>query len=42
MASRRVCEKLNATFLGKHEIPEDNIRRKEFGEKYMNIFELNI
>lgn len=41
-SSRRVCEKLNAKFLGTFEIPEDNIRRKEFNDKYMNIFELTI
>lgn len=41
-ASRRVCEKLRARFLGTFEIPEDNIRRKEFGEKFMNIFEIDI
>lgn len=40
--SRRVCEKLGAEFLGTFEIPEDHIRRKEFGEKHMNIFVLHI
>lgn len=39
---RRVCEKIGARFLGTFEIPEDHIRRKEFGERYMNIFELKI
>ena len=41
-ASRRVCEKLGAKFLGSFEIPVDNIRRKEFGEKLMNIFEIDL
>lgn len=41
-SSRRVCEKLRAQFLGTYEIPEGHIRRKEFGERYMNIFVLHI
>ncbi len=41
-ASRRVCEKLGAKFLGTFEIPKDNIRREEFGEKFMNIFTIDI
>lgn len=41
-SSRRVCEKLGAQFLGIFEIPEDHIRRKQFGDQFMNIFVLNI
>lgn len=41
-ASRRVCEKLDAKFLGTFEIPADNIRRIQFNDKFMNIYELQI
>lgn len=42
LASKRVCEKLNAKFLGVFELPIGNIRREKFNEKYMNIWELTL
>lgn len=41
-ASFRVCEKLSAKFLGTYSIPEYNIRREKFGERFMNVWELKI
>lgn len=42
VASIRVCEKLNCTFLGVYDIPADHIRRTKFGEEKMNVWELAI
>lgn len=40
--SKRVCEKLNAKFLGLFELPMDNAMRIEDGETYKNVFEVCI
>lgn len=42
LASRRVCEKLNAKFLGVFELPIGHERREKYNEKYMNVWELSI
>ena len=40
--SKRVCEKLNAKFLGLFELPMDNTMRIENGETHKNIFEIDL
>ena len=40
--SKRVCEKLNAKFLGLYELPLDNAMRIEDGETHKNIFEIDL
>ena len=40
--SKRVCEKLNAKFLGLYELPLDNAMRIEDGETHKNIFEFDL
>ena len=40
--SKRVCEKLNAKFLGLYELPLDNAMRVEDGETHKNIFEIDL
>lgn len=42
LSSKRVCEKVGAKFLGTFEIPEGSIRRKEYNETFMNVFEMTI
>ena len=40
--SKRVCEKLNARFLGLFELPMDNDMRIEDGQTHKNIFEITL
>ena len=40
--SKRVCEKLNARFLGLFELPMDNAMRIEDGETHKNVFEISL
>lgn len=41
-ASKRVCEKLGARFLGVYVVPLNHLRRVKYGEEFMNIWELDI
>ncbi len=42
VSSKRVCEKLNAKFLGLYELPLNNAMRIEDGETHKNVYEITI